>query len=376
MPQLKWTGDRIAVGSVGDRQVVAQPASKAASPPIQIDRWFRNGLQPDVGALNAMNEAGNQAALFRSKQVFYAYTRLHNSLYPPSTATLARWRFAFHTGPYTHALFAVVAMLPDDVYSATTVNGQCKLEIYSDASESTLVASQTFTYGLNPHDTLSTAAGFQDIKPLMNFVDGLTADTDYYGKWSSIDVGGLQSACVFDLQSMTENFSGYLPQNITTHTAVLDVYRQNLATLAKNLWKRGGAQVLNWTADDQTAPKTTASATLTNLIDSSLTGAPTSATPGYTLCMAGKARVSQTTGVPCIMKVFAKISAGTGGTVYLKDSSNNTIASCTNFTTTAGWVSSGAFNLPATTAKYDLQYAVGGGATLSVYAVSIYEYEA
>lgn len=375
MPQLKFYGDSLAIGSVGDRQVVAQPASKAASPPIPVDRYCRNGKHPHAQLLNLMNQAGNQAMLHRTKQVFYAYGPMGVGTAIPNGASLARWRFSFHTSPYSHALFCWVAMLPDYVYPIAVANGQCKLEVFSDTAEASLVASQTFTYGLNPHDTTTTTPGFQDIKILTGFLDGLTADTDYYAKWTGLDYGALQSCCVFDLQSMTESFSGYLPANVTSHTAIVDKDRQDLVTISNALWKRCGAQVLNWSVDDQTAPKTTASATLTNIIDTTLTGAPTSATPGYTLDMTGKARISQTTGVPCVMKAWGKISAGTGGTVYLKDSSNTTIASCTNFGTTAGWISSGSFNLPATTGKFDLQFAVGGGATFSLYAVSIYEHD-
>lgn len=369
-------GDSLPIGSVGDRQVVAVPATKAASPPIPPDRYCRNGKHPNAALLNRLNEAHNQAILYRSKEVFSGSDR------PGLTTAVAnsvgagdrtRYRFAFHTGPYTHSLFVVALQRPPDLNFTT--NAYSRIDISTSTTYATTAFSQTLVYGNNPTNHSGNGGTIEYFKVVTNYIDGVAADTDYYGVFTDVDNGRILSASVFDLQSMTENYSGYLSQSTTTHTLILDKDRQDLATISNALWKRGGAQVLNWSVELDGVAKTTASVTLTNIIDTTKTGAPTSSSPGYSLDMTGKARISQTSGVPCIMKAFGKISAGTGGTVYLKDSSNNTVASCTNFTTTAGWISSGAFNLPATTGKYDLQFAVGGGATFTLYAVSIYEYD-
>jgi hypothetical protein len=150
-----------------------------------------------------------------------------------------------------------------------------------------------------------------------------------------------------------------------------------MATLIRTLWRRGGSHVLNWHRDDSTnAPRSIATSTPTNLHDGTTT-AISSSSFGHTLDMRYKDRLTQTSGVPCKMYVYAGMAAaGASGTVYLKNSAGTTITSVAGFTSTAGWQSV-QFNLPATLDKYDLMGANGGvGTTLKVHAVSIFEHEA
>jgi hypothetical protein len=357
-------GDRLA--EAAEFQSAANPASRTASPPIHGDRWARNGQAPNASLANKLNEAVNQAVCYRTKQCFYSYGKLGGSRVASSTDE-ARWWFAFHTGPYHHALHASVAMWPDTDYPVSVRNASSRLDIYSDAALTTLVATQTFVYGTHPTTTL----GYAHIKQLTNYVGGLTADTDYYGVWSAVDKGRLIGATVFDLESMTEGYDGYLSQNLTTHSAVLDKYRRDQVTILNRLWRRGGAQVFNWTCE--TTPQTRSSATLANLFDTTVTTV-SAASPGYTLDMTGKTRLSQTSGVPTVMKVLAKVSVTMTGTVKLVDSSGATVMTTSITATTPTWVSVSGF-LPATTDKYDLQFSCTG-ASISVYAVTCFEYEA
>jgi hypothetical protein len=65
-------------------------------------------------------------------------------------------------------------------------------------------------------------------------------------------------------------------------------------------------------------------------------------------------------------------NASGNGSVVLKDSSGTILATIT-VTATNGWDST-TVNLPATNAKYDIQYAGGAGATqTNLYAVSLYQ---
>lgn len=376
MATPKFYGGSLPIGSVGPRQVVANPASKAAAAPIPPDRFCRNGKHPNALLVNALGEAGNQAILYRSKELFRGVGAFPQTATPFGVGDRARWRGACHSGPYTHAFFVSAILNTPYGSPGYDYNSYVRLDIYSDVAETTLVKSETIVYGVSPIGSGTHVAFLDELKKVEKIVDGLSPDTDYYLKFTDVDYGRVVSATVFDLQSATENLTGYLPQNVTANSGVLDIYRQNLATVSYNLWRRGGATVLGWTVDDQTAPITTTSGTATNIVDTTSTGAPTSATPGFTLDMRGKARVSQTSGVPCVLKAYGKVAAGTQGNVYLKDSSNNTVASITAaFTTTAGWHSSGVFNLPATVDKYDLLFSSGGGTTTSLYAVTIFEYE-
>lgn len=369
--QKKIYGD--AASSPGALQVPSLPATKAASPPIQIDRFFRNGRHPDASSFNQMNEQMNQAMCFRTKEAFSIIGDLGSppGIQASSTAgSRNRWRGAFHTGPYSHALLARMVMFPpssnfgNDTYA--------KLKIYSDATETTLVLTQEFHFGAGPSN--AAVGGWQYHKIIDKFIDGLNADTDYYLLVSDENYGLVQSMSIADLQSMTENYNGYLPVNFTEQSQILDGYRQNLVTPMPTLWKRGAAKVFGWTTNIQSLPTTNATNTYKNVLDGTSTTV-SAATPGWTLDMRYKTRLSQTT-VPCVMKVCASMSAGTGGDVKIVDSGGASVASITAgwSTTTPTWVSVNV-NLPATIDKYDVLIKNGGANTLSVYAIAVYEYE-
>jgi len=378
---IKIYGDR-ATG-VGPRQVDALPSTKAASPPIQTGRFFRNGKAPDASAFSQLNTQMNQAMLFRTKEALSMMGDLGSA--PGIQATSAagtrkRWRFAFHTSPYAHALLVRAVMFPpssnygNDTYAT--------LKIYSDANESTLISTTEFHYGPGPSGSTSVG-GWQYHRIVDKFVEGLSADTDYFALVSDVDYGRVQSIAAADLQSMTENYDGYLPTNFTEQSQLLDRYRQNLVTPMPSLWKRGGAKVLGWTTNIQSSPTTNATTTWKNIIDGTSTTV-SSSTPGWTVDMRYKTRLSQSV-VPCVIKVCGSwLDAGsaTGGDVKIMDSGGTALATITSgwSSTTPTWVST-TLNLPASAVdKYDIHSRIGvggGGAagTLSIYAVAVFEYE-
>jgi len=377
MPTLKFYGDRPPVP--GARQVPTVPATKAASPPIQTDRYFRNGKPPDASVFSSMNEAMNQAMLYRTKEVF-SYCGVLGAggglgVSSAGAGSRIRWRFAFHTSPYAHALFCRAFMYPQS--AGFNSNAFAAMDITNAAGA--VLTTANFYYGTNPLQT-ANVAGWQYMKIVDKFIDlsavGLAADTDYYGLVYDGDNGLIQSIAVADIQSMSENYAGYLPQNFTQESLILDEYRQNLVAPMPTLWKRGGAKVLNFTVDNSaTSPRTIAVNTATNIIDSSSTTYGASI-PGYTLDMTGKARLSQSSGCPCVMKVYVSCTSAANGVVHLRDSAGTIVATCTNTggAGVAGWIASAAFNLPANSSKYYLTHQTAAG-TLSTHAVSIYEYE-
>lgn len=368
---IKKYGDRAAI--TGDRQVPTLPSTKGANPPIQTNRWFRNGKHPDVSAFNQMNDHMNQAMIFRTKELFSILGDLGSAPGIQATSVVGtrnRWRFAFHLSPYTHALLARVVMFPPSSnYGNDTF---AKLKIYSDATETTLVSTTEFHYGPGPNGAVSVG-GWQYHRIVDKFIEGLTADADYFGLFTDETYGRLQSAAIADMQSMTENYSGYLPTNFTEQSQILDEYRQNLVTPMPGLWKRAGSKVLNWTANIQSSPQTIAVNTATNILDGTST-TYSSSIPGYTLVMTGKNRLSQT-GVPCVVKAFMSCTSASNGVVHLRDSTGAIVATCTNTlgAGVTGWIASSVVNL--TSGKYYLTHQTAAG-TLSTYAVSIYEYEA
>ena len=362
-------GNRITIA--GSNQMVAMPATVKTQAPIQVRRFARNGKHPDADLEVAKNEHLNQIAMYRTKQI---YCGVVSSGRTNSNTVL--WRFAFHSGPLAFSMFVRMMLAPGFSQQLTMT-----VDLYSDATETTLVSSTTF----NQNDpTGGTGSfGWQALKPIDQYI-AIAADTDYYVKVSK--AGCVAMGCVFiELASMTQNFSGYLPQNVHAQGNILDVFRQNQATLIKNLWKRNCAPVFIWTVEPgalntlNSGPspftyKVTTSTTGTNVLDLTSTTVTVN-TPGWTPDLTGKARLSQTGGVPCIMKVFGLVDAGTG-TVELKDSGGSVVASVAVTSVAGQWTSSTAFNLPASVAKYDLHYRVTAGNTFSIWACSVYEYEA
>jgi hypothetical protein len=372
-PPRHLYGETLATADVV--KVVANPTTKQAVPPIEVDRWFRNNQQPNATAQNLMNQSANAAALYRSKEVFSGCDTIHGfqDLNSGGAGDRGRWKFAFHSGPFSHALYCVVVMRAPT--AGATGNTYARLDIATNAAGTPVVATQSFVYGNEPTNGTGSINAWPMYKVIKNFIDGITPDTDYYGSFVDVDNGRILAASIFDLQSFTEHNDGYLSQSISTQSPILTADRQNVVDVANALWRRGAAHVLNWSVRDATAPISVNYTTDTNLIDNTST-AISAATPGYTLDMRNKDRLTQSSGVPVVMKAFIKAGAAQTISVKLKDSGGATIATCSTTSTTAGWVSSGAFNLPATVAKYDLMASVNvTPPTGEVHAVSIYEYE-
>jgi hypothetical protein len=316
--------------------------------------------------------------MWRTKELFRALGRLESGI--GGTAVLdsfgagdrARYRFAFRTGPYGYGLGVVVALAPQK--SGQSQSSYARLDIANAAG--TVVATQTFVYGVNPQgSTAIPEESWEYLKQVFSFVDGLSPDTAYRGTFYDVDYGRIQSACVFELATLTASEGGYLAMNFANRSGIVDKTRENQATICNALWQKGGAQVFSWTVSDGTVPQSTSSSTPRNILDN-MGNAPittvSASTPGWTLDMTGKARLSQTLGVPVTMEVYASQSAVGQGTTQLVDSSGTTILSTTHGPGETGWKTATGV-LPAAAAKYDLQFAATSG-TLSVYAASVYEY--
>lgn len=256
--------------------------------------------------------------------------------------------------------------------SGADQNSYARLDIANGSGS--VVASTTFVYGVSPSGTAYLNGGWQGLKQIMGFIEGLDPDTAYFGTFYDVDYGRLQSGCVFELATLSEN-GGYLAQNITTHSAILDIHRQYPAEVLNAILTKGGSQVFNWTVDDDASTfRTNATSTFKNLNDDSYISV-SAASPGYVLDLSNKARLSQPTGVPVTMSVCASNStAGGKGVLKLVDSSGATVLSITD-----GWTASATWQtvtglLPEAEGKYDLHFSNNGTGTFNVKAVSVYEY--
>jgi hypothetical protein len=371
MSAINKFGARLTPDLVTADKVPSRTTVFSARPAIQADLWARNGLAPDARLASTLNEHANQAAIYRPKQYFSYMGRLDSTGGPFTLSGVAgsraRWRFAFRSGPHAHGLCAIVAMVEPD--TGNDQNSYATLEITNGAG--TVVATGTFIYGASPIDPSLYDGGWPLLKQIMAVVDGIPADTELYGTFYDQNYGRLQSCCVFELPTLSEN-GGYLATNIATNSAIVSTHRQYAAEISNAVWQKGGSQVLNWTRDDGGSALTISSATSTNIIDTTLTGAPTATSPGFTLDMSNKDRLSQSTGVPVTMKVYVSVSPTLTGTVKLVNSSNVAVLTATITSTTPAWVTVTGV-LPATEEKYDPQFSCTG-ASLSLFAISVYEY--
>jgi len=328
--------------------------------------------------MNQLNDQFNAAMMFRTGEAFSIFGDLGSA--PGIQATSAagtrlRWRFTFRTPPYAHALLARAVMFPPSSnYSNDTYS---TLRIYSDATESTLVKTEEFHYGPGPAGNTSVG-GWMYHRICDRFIEGLDPSTQYWGLVSDVDYGRIQSMAIANLQSM-EDYSGYLPNNMTEQTEIVDALRENLVSAIPGIWKHSGVKVFNWSTNLQASPKTNATTTLQNVLDTSVTTV-SAASPGWTLDLRYKNRLSQTT-VPCVLNVCGSWLTGGGEPdgmdVSLKDSGGNVLASIDDgwSSTTPKWVSV-AFNAPALLDKWDLQFNNGGAAgTASIYAACVFQYE-
>jgi hypothetical protein len=367
MPRGKQFGTSVVRASIPNKLVGAMPAARAASPPLEWRQYCLNGSAPSAQFQNRLNEATNQAVVLRTRQLFTAIS------HPDEIGAGSTYRFAFRTSTYHSALVVLATMQPP-----LGVNGDNatygRLKIFSDTAEAVTVKTSDFYYGASPGGTsVVRLRGWAFAKTVKAYITGLSPDTEYYGLFSGESGGFLQTATVIETQSMTQILSGYLPTSLNQDSEVLSIYREKVATIQKNLWKKSGRSLINFTVDDAASPITLSSTTATNIVDGSSTTVSAS-TPGYTLDMRYRDRLMQTSGVPCIFKVYAARTVS-NGTVILKDSAGNQVAAV-SVTGVAGWYGGGGtFNLPATLDKYDIHFVAGIGGTITLHAVSIYEYE-
>lgn len=373
MPTRKILGLDVSAGDLGPAQVPQVPVDKAARAPIQIDRQYRNGRCPDASAFSELNVQANQAALWRTKEVFSHAGMLGTgagiAVSSAGSGDRTRWMFAFRTSPFMHALLCRAVLYPQS--SGFTSGSYARLDVYDTSN--TQFGSVEFHYGTNPLDT-ANVAGWQYMKVCDRFLDGLSPDTEYWGMVVDVDNGLIQSLAVAELNSMTEHYSGYLATNYTAESLIVDKGRENIAALLPTLWRGSPASVLQFQTEALTLPQVTTSASAVNLIDqSSTTYGPS--IPGYTLDMTGKARLSQqSTGVPVEIRAYMACTSAADGVLHLRDSSGTVIATLNNTGGVFGGWASASATLPATIGKYYLTFQTAAG-QVKVWAVSIWEYE-
>ena len=171
--------------------------------------------------------------------------------------------------------------------------------------------------------------------------------------------------------TITEAVDYYSAANMVSDAPILDATREIILGGLGAMYRQNGALQVNWARDDGSA-RTRSSATAANLVDGTTTGTPTAATYGYS-CDLRYRNSSSRTSVPVELAVYGSIPAGSG-TVRVIDTAGTTHLTATVNSATPGWFTATG-TITASDLKFDFQAAGDGVNTLSVYAVSLVEYE-
>lgn len=330
---------------------------------IQPAQVTRNGLVVTPGAERAMRDDANKIIAYRTKELF-SHVGQVAAIRPGTSGSTDRWRFRSHTGPYAVRLHVHVLMAPDSNGGVHPVSDARATFQALDTTGTLIGSALTFHYGGQSSTTTETPNEWQE------FYDVVTvpADTDIQGLFTDVERGRLVSACVYEESATPDTANGYFPP-VSAGANIYGADRQNLATFTHNMWTRGGAQLLNFTADDQTVPRTIAVNTSTNLVDGTTTTV-TAASPGVRLDLTGHNTLSQAT-VPVVLWVYGKDTTNANGRLDVRNSAGVSVLSVSSFSTVAGWLTATG-TLPTAADKYDLTFQTAVG-TLSIGAVSIYE---
>ena len=343
---------------------------RATSFQLQGGIFARNGKCPDAAFQRQLVDAANHCARYRVKELARFVSPIANI---PAASSNQRFRFACHTSPFAFQIHVRMILAP----STHGVNPTGRLTMVDGAAATIGIAECRF--GRTTTTTPDTPAYFGSLRmPLLSsgVVVTVPPSTDLFGLIEDVDGGRIVAATVYEVSFDADTDNGYLPGGFAQGTPIYDEDRGDMVELARDLWKRGASPLWNWSSNTNGTAPVTIDNTYRNIVDDSST-AVSASTPGATFVLGNRSRLSLGT-VPCVMKVYAKSGSGSGGSVRFVDSAGAVKASCATFGTTASWVSSGAFYLPASTAKYDLHYSHIGlalGVQFTCYAVSIYQYE-
>ena len=335
-----------------------------------LSRW-RNGLYPEAGPQTRLMDEANRIVALRGKQ--WTFASPCPSVPAAGGASTQRWRTFIHTSThhaYINARFLCMpsnnAGTPVSLVTFTEVGGgvvgSCEHRygaFTGDDNADNMAVGQCRTIEL---------AGTASVE--------LDPDTDYEVNVYDLDNARTMAVSLFEHALPYTTANGYVNAGVVAGQPILDVHRSEPTTVLRNAWLRNGAPLITFSTSLDSAPLTRTSATIANLLDG-VTGSPTAATAGYTLSLANRSTLRRATnGIPVIMRVYGKFAgAPSAAHVYLTNSAGTQVIDCEIDSNTEGWFSSGAFDLPATDGKYDLQFAGDGTNLLTVRAVALYQIE-
>lgn len=345
-----------------------------ARPALQTNRYIRNGLYPDALATTFMQEETNRILHQRMKSWSF-FSPLDAIPSAGGGATLrARWRARIHTSSQHSYMFVRFVMA-----SSRNATNPYSFVRFTVAGSGPSSGDATMYYGAQSASDPDTPKYFGVGNVPIN--DGsavieLLPDTGYEIGFYDYDNARLVSATMWEIPKLPDTDNGYINSGVQAGSPIYDAQRAATIPALRTAWKRNAAPLITWSVN-QDSEAATANGAAKNVVDTSITTVST-ASPGFTVDGRYRSTVRRAaSGVPCIMYAYLDGSgAATIGNLLLKDSSGTTLATCSLTGTTAGWVSSGAFYIPATLAKYDLMVSQTNIGTASAFAASVFQHEA
>lgn len=334
---------------------------------VEHRRDARNGMYPCSSFYNQAVYAENHITAFRKKQVFQWRARLGDIANVGSTGgTVNHSRFRCHVGYGTTRLVAYAIMGPANPSGTDPY-------VSIDA---TIAGGATSTFSPDMHTGTNTTAA-SDVPSqwqLMRSEVMVTANTTYEVLVKQIDYARILALSIFEegdgvIDTSIDYFNDL---TVPTGRKIYDSHRERLIGLS-SMWKRNGALQCNWGREGG-ATRTRTSATAINLVDNTTTGTPTANSPGWKLDLQYRTTRSRAV-VPCVLAVYGSMSSGSG-TVRITDTSAASPIAVTVNSATPGWFTATGDIVASAAKKYDPMFLSDGANTLTVYAVSLYEYEA
>lgn len=336
-----------------------------ATPWLQPAKFIRNGKYPDSLLQADLAGLANHIALYRMKEIARFGMNV-GSLTSPTTTSRVRWRTQYVASPHVRAVVVMAWVAKSEPVSLEEFEVFDPTVVFS-FDDGTDVHTAEIKYGA----ATTESADPNDCAAIWTFVRSATTPADF---WQPVS-GSVNDVTITDFRSRVVSATIYevpfgIPapfvEGYAAGTPILDADRQALVEYARLAWKTQAAPLLTWTLDDQASPRSTTSDTQKNLVDDTSTTV-TGATPGYTLDLRHRARVSTGT-VSCRLSAYG--SSTDVGYVRLRDSGGAVVAGVEINSPTPGWFAA-TCEMPATLAKYDIHYDSTSGETTEVSAVHL-----
>lgn len=336
-------------------------------PIIQWRRDACNGMYPSAKFIKNAVDAENHLTAHRHKEVFRCDWRLGSLTQAIAGAGSSLRKFRFRTGHGAVKLRAYVILAKcGPIGGNAAVTSSTKIDV-------TLSGGGTTTMGPWQHPITADATPGDEPSSWFSTVTTISvaANSIYECDIITTNYARPVAIVVYEIGSPTvDEATPYYNQRAPQAGGPLyDADREKLLVGFDGMLRHNGGTLIHWGMSTG-GTRTRTSATPINLIDNTTTGAPGAASPGFHIDTTYRRTASRTT-VPFELAVYASNLVGVGA-VTLRNS-GGVVATCA-IAGGAAWYTTTA-SLTAGADKFDFQFYGDGVNALTVYAVSLIEWE-